>query len=319
MNVSGLATSTESAGPLKEADSRAGAWPRISIVTPVYNGKRYLEETIRSILDQGYPNLEYIIVNDGSTDGTVDIITKYEQYLACWVNQPNKGLYAALNAGFARSSGEIMGWINANDKLHTSGLFVVGEVFNKFPEVEWITGRPTVFNEQGLTVKIQDLPHWSRRRFLAGANRHIQQESTYWRRSLWEKAGGYLDTKYRAEGDFELWIRFFRQAQLYSVDALIGGWRFHADSLSHGKLDKYNETCDQIVQAELRRAGRSKLAAFAALLERMDGVIRRIPKVRIAWRFLVMERFHHFLYRRPGADWPPTIEYREDHWCFRPK
>src|ERR1017187_4485283 len=112
MSAGELTTATEfnRLRPHEEVD--AGVWPRITLVTAVYNGERYLEDTVLSILHQQYPNLEYIIVNDGSTDGTVDIIKKYEQHLACWLNQPNKGLYAALNAGFARSSGEIMGWLN---------------------------------------------------------------------------------------------------------------------------------------------------------------------------------------------------------------
>ena len=101
-----------------EVRSSKTALPKISLVTAVYNGEEYLEETIRSILGQGYPNLEYIVVDDGSTDGTTDIIRKYEKHLACWFSQKNQGLYSALNAGFARTTGEIMGWLNSSDKLH---------------------------------------------------------------------------------------------------------------------------------------------------------------------------------------------------------
>src|SRR5690349_17885867 len=79
------------------------AWPKITLVTAVYNGEEYLEATIRSVVEQGYPNLEYIVVDDGSTDGTVGIIRKYERYVSCWFSQANAGLFAALNAGFARS------------------------------------------------------------------------------------------------------------------------------------------------------------------------------------------------------------------------
>jgi glycosyltransferase involved in cell wall biosynthesis len=282
---------------------RDGAkWPRITMVTAVYNGEAYLEETIGSILDQGYPNLEYIIVNDGSTDGTIGIIKKYEQHVACWFSQANQGLYAALNAGFARSTGEIMGWLNASDRLHHKGLFIVGSVFRTFPDVEWITGRPTAFNDVGMPVYVGDLRRWTRYRFLAGANRHIQQESTFWRRSLWERAGGRLETAYRAEGDFELWVRFFRHAQLYPVDALVGGYRFHEDALSHGNIERYDQRCQEIVARELEIVRGGKLVK---LFRGVAPTIKRIPKVRGFWQRVVLDG----LYKRGGPDRPPVIRY----------
>jgi O-antigen biosynthesis protein len=288
-------------------------WPRITLVTAVYNGERYLEETILSVLHQKYPNLEYIVVNDGSTDGTVEIIKKYEQHLAWWTSQPNAGLYGALNTGFAHSTGEILGWLNANDKLHTNGLFVVGSVFSAFPEVEWITGRPTVFSDDGMTVQIQDLPRWSRSRFLAGANRHIQQESTFWKRSLWKRAGGALSTAYRAEGDFEQWVRFFRYAHLYSVDALIGGWRFHPDSLSHGNLDRYNQCCDEIIDQELSWTPKYKLLA---MFTRFSHAMKSVPKVRTIWQRLVIGNLLWCLHHVDGSDWTPIIRYEGGRWKF---
>jgi glycosyltransferase involved in cell wall biosynthesis len=102
-------------------------WPKITLVTAVYNGEEYLEATMRSIVNQGYPNLEYIVVNDGSTDGTVEIIRKYEGQVSCWFSQTNQGLYAALNAGFARSTGEIMGWLNSSDLLQVNGVVYGGK------------------------------------------------------------------------------------------------------------------------------------------------------------------------------------------------
>src|ERR1017187_10197237 len=118
MSAGELTTATEfnRLRPHEEVD--AGVWPRITLVTAVYNGERYLEDTICSILQQGYPNLEYIIVDGGSTDGTTEIIRKYEKEIAGWVSESDKGMYDALNKGFARSTGEIMGWLNANDRLH---------------------------------------------------------------------------------------------------------------------------------------------------------------------------------------------------------
>src|SRR5215813_560924 len=233
----------------------ASVLPKISLVTAVYNGEQFLEATIRSVLDQNYPNLEYVIIDDGSTDSTPEIIRKYESQLACVIRQPNQGLFPALNAGFARSTGEIMGWLNSSDMLQVNGLFVVGGVFSSFPQIEWITGRPTKYNTAGQTVNIWPVPHWSRMRFLAGANKYIQQESTYWRRSLWQRAGGYVHEGFRAEGDFELWVRFFRHAQLYPVDALPG-------------------------------------ARAAKLFRRVSRFVKPIPKVRGLWQRLAMKSLY---------------------------
>src|SRR5216684_9237103 len=111
---------------LGERQSARTAWPKITLVTAVYNGEEYLEATMRSIVNQGYPNLEYIVVDDGSTDGTAEIIRKYERQVSACFRQENQGLYAALNAGFARSTGEVMGWLNSSDMLQVNGLFTVG-------------------------------------------------------------------------------------------------------------------------------------------------------------------------------------------------
>jgi glycosyltransferase involved in cell wall biosynthesis len=288
-------------------------WPRISLVTAVYNGERYLEQTIRSIVGQGYPNLEYIIVDGGSTDGTVEIIRKYEQQVTCWFRQKDRGVYAALNEGFARSTGEIMGWLNASDMLHVDGLFVVGSVFRQFSEVEWITGRPTGFSSNGMTIKVGEVPRWSRYRFLAGANIFVQQESTYWRRGLWERAGGALSTEYRAEGDFELWTRFFRHAKLYPVDALIAGYRRHEDALSSSDIDRYIRNCEEIAGREVESLGRWRGALKA--FRWVSRMVKPIPKVRGLWHRAAIKS----LYNVRGPDWPPVIEWGEREWKLRGK
>ena len=285
-------------------------WPRITLVTPVLNGVRFIEDTIRSIVYQGYPNLEYIVVDGGSTDGTIEIIRKYQKHIAWWTSRRDKGVYDALNTGFAQSTGEIMGWLNASDLLHTSGLFVVGSVFASLPAVSWMTGRPTRFNPNGMTVDIRDLPSWSRYRFLAGANRYIQQESTFWRRSLWEKAGGALNDSYRDVGDFDLWVRFFRHARLYSVDALIGGYRFHSDSLSASNLDRYNQRCDKIIESELKSIPR---AGVVKIFRRVTSAVRNIPKVRELWQRVALKSLYQFA----GPDWPPVVEDQENKWVIR--
>ena len=286
------------------------SWPRITIVTAVRNGARYLEDTIRSVISQGYPNLEYIVVDGVSTDGTLDIIRKYEKDISWCVSQPDKGLYDALNTGFARSTGEVMGWLNASDMLHTGGLLVVGSVFRDLPQVEWITGRPTRFNEEGMTIGIHDIPHWSRYRFLAGANRYIQQESTYWRRSLWERAGSYLDSSQRVVGDFGLWVRFFRYAKLYTVNALIGGFRVHSGQLAIQDMDANQRVQNAYIESELHDIPWGK---SLKLFGQWSNAVKYIPKVRGLWQRVVIDS----LYRIPGPDWPPVIRYENDKWVNR--
>lgn len=283
-------------------------WPRISIVTAVRNGARYLEATIRSVLSQAYPNLEYIVVDGGSTDGTQEIIKKYERQISWWVSQPDNGLYDALNTGFAQSSGAVMGWLNASDLLHTGGLFVVGSVFRALPNVQWITGRPTAFGEDGSTIDVGDLPRWSRGRYLAGANRYIQQESTYWRRGLWNTAGACVDASRRDASDCELWVRFFRHAKLYSVDSLIGGYRMHADAISATEQEKYHQAMKEI----LSREDPGPNDGWVRLFHRCNNMMSKIPKARGYWKKIASSA----LYRWHSRDWPPVIRSSDGAWYF---
>lgn len=295
-------------------------WPKIALVTPVFNSARYLEATIRSVLSQAYPNLEYVIADGGSTDGSVEIIRRYEPYLHAWFSQPDRGMYDAINQGFARTSveavggvamggGSIMGWISATDLLHVGSLFVVGSVFRTFPQVEWITGRPTGFSDEGMAVETLSLRQWSRMRFLVGSNRYIQQESTFWRRSLWDRAGGRVDDSRRSASDFELWVRFFRYAKLYPVDALIGGFRSHPDSLGLRNLEECHRIHEEILAQEVASL------ADASLLRRfrsMSASVQRIPALAKPWRKLAIGA----LMKWPGKDLPPVIRYHGGRWMM---
>ena len=292
-----------------EVFSQAPAsWPKISLVTPVFNSARYLEATFRSVLSQGYPNLEYIVIDGGSTDGSLDILRNYESQLHSWISERDRGMYAAINKGFAQSSGELMGWISATDMLHAGSLFVVGSVFRTFPQVEWITGRPTGFSDDGMAAEILKLRRWSRWAFLAGANRYIQQESTFWRRSLWDRAGGRVDDSRRNASDFELWVRFFRYARLYSVDALIGGFRSHPDSLGLQNLAECQRIHEEIIQNELASMkgapGLKSLRAVGSLLTKMG--------LEKPWRKLVLST----LPKLGGTNRGGLIRYRKNSWVM---
>lgn len=221
--------------------------PKISIITPNYNGDAYLEETIQSVLSQGYPNLEYIIIDGGSTDGSVDIIKKYESQLTYWVSEPDAGLYHAIQKGFERSTGDIMAWINSDDKYHPGAFSIAIELFNQFPQIEWLQGIPSVYDEQGRTVMVDHSKSWCKADVYSGRYQWIQQESTFWRRSLWEKAGATLDTRLRYAADFELWLRFFRHAELYSIKSLLSGFRFR--SANQISQDFHQEYIQEVLNA----------------------------------------------------------------------
>lgn len=216
----------------------------ISLVTPNMNGAAFLERTLRSVLSQDYPRLEYIVVDGASTDGSLEILDRYRPQLARVVSEPDAGHTDALIKGFAFSRGEIMGWIGSDDMLLPGSLAAVSQVFQEHPEIEWITGRPTAMTEDDIVHAIGEPRPWSWVRFLGGDYRHIQQESTFWRRRLWERAGGYLSMDHKLASDFELWTRFFLHATLYSVDTLIGSFRFHGGQQSEVAAERYQAECE---------------------------------------------------------------------------
>ncbi|WP_428035040.1 glycosyltransferase family 2 protein [Amphritea sp.] len=201
----------------------------IAIVTPSFNQAPFVEETIRSVVNQQYPELQYVVIDGGSTDGSQDIIESYADQLHFYTSEPDRGHAHALNKGFTKTDSEIMAWINSDDKYTPQALHTVARIFELFPEVEWITGFNGLWNKEGVMTTAQRNPK-NIYDYLTGKYRWIQQESTFWRRSLWEKAGGYIDESQKFMVDGELWCRFFQHAELYSIDAILGGYRIHDEN-----------------------------------------------------------------------------------------
>ena len=208
-------------------------WPLISIVTPSYNSGMYLESTIISILGQGYPNLEYIIIDGGSTDNSLEIIKKYQQELKYWISEPDRGQYDAINMGMAMTEGEILFWLNADDMLLPRSLFVIAEIFQEYPEIEWISSlKPAFWDANGSLCNVVSIPGYSRQAFLDGLflpetrkrGYFMQQESTFWRATLWTKIGGKIPD-FDLAGDFALWAAFYKYAELYGLEYPLGGFR----------------------------------------------------------------------------------------------
>lgn len=231
------------------------AAPKISVVIPSFNQGKYLEQTLRSVFGQEYPNLEVIVMDGGSTDNSVEIIHKYADRIAYWQSQRDDGQYWAVNEGFRRSTGEIMTWINSDDKLHAGAFNTIASAFTQWAHAEWITGIPNVMNEEGVLQWVcSPPPVFSRANYL---NKRydfpsfIQQEGTFWRRSLWNKAGATLRTDLKMAGDLELWTRFFRHAPLYTIDTFTGCFRQQREQKTAIAMDLYRAEADRVLEEEI--------------------------------------------------------------------
>lgn len=258
----------------------------ISIVTPNLNQGRFLEAAIRSVVSQD-AEVEYVVVDGGSDDGSVEIVERYASRLS-WTSEPDAGQFDALNKGFARTSGEIMGWINADDFYLPDALAVVEDTFREFPEIEWLTSTlAATANARGAVFSVKRIPYFDRRAFLRGYNlphgQHharyfVPQESTFWRRTLWERAGGRLDASLRLAGDFELWTRFASHAELWGVHALLGVFRSQPEQRSKA----YDEYVAEAEEALVRHGGVRYSPRESAIRRRLarhatDARIWRLP------------------------------------------
>jgi glycosyltransferase involved in cell wall biosynthesis len=223
---------TEGSPPLAEARPDGTPWPCISIVTPSYNQSHFLEETIRSVLLQGYPSLEYIIIDGGSTDGSVDIIRKYEPRLAYWVSEPDKGQAHAINKGFAHATGEIFAWLNSDDVYEPNALSAVAEAFRMFPHADVISGTCRLFSGAVEDSVMGPSPLRSYEDFLrigssCFSGKMIIQPECFFRRTAYAAAGS-VPEEYWYVLDVALWMRMARAGcRFESVNQLWANHRRH--------------------------------------------------------------------------------------------
>jgi glycosyltransferase involved in cell wall biosynthesis len=211
--------------------------PKISVVTPSFNQARFIEATIRSVLEQGYPNLEYIVMDGGSTDGSVDIIRRYADKLAYWVSEPDGGQTPALIKGFERSHGEILCWLCSDDLLVGKSLWEVAAFFSANPAAEAVYGDALWIDEHG-TVKRPKKEHDFSRFVLLCYHNYIPQPSMFWRRSLYERVGG-LDPAFDLAMDADLWIRFSDVTEIRHVKKLWSCMRDHAEQKTQRLRERY--------------------------------------------------------------------------------
>ncbi|MEM6911665.1 MAG: glycosyltransferase family 2 protein [Verrucomicrobiota bacterium] len=242
------------------------SFPRISLVTAVREGQPFLARAMDSVLAQRYENLEYIVIDGASRDGSVETIRARRDRLAYWVSEPDSGHAEALNKGFARATGEIFAWLNADDLLAPNALETVARTFREEPRIRWITGIPSDVTA-GETLEPRLASPFNLHDFLEGRAFSIQQESTFWRRDLWEACGGRLDESLSLAVDGELWTRFFQKEPLVHVKAVLAGFRRHEANRSDLARGEYCREM-RLALANLKKAtswtvkGRAKLWKF---------------------------------------------------------
>lgn len=254
--------------------------PKISIVTQCYNREDTIAETIESVLSQNYPNLEYIVIDDGSTDKSWEVIKKYTDRLAYIEHLDTKcdTPVPAINYGFTKATGDIMTWLNAKNILLPKSLFTVAQVFTDLPEVEWVTGIGTIIDGDGKITAVIPV----RKDFyehMVGTQSNIQQESTFWSKSLWNRTGGKLNEATVAF-DIDLWsTKFFLNTKLYHLNTLIGAYRKSPVSFSTLKRTTFLQHINE-ARTELRHRASKKQIAYAEIfrvVRYLKPILRNIP------------------------------------------
>jgi glycosyltransferase involved in cell wall biosynthesis len=199
--------------------------PLVSIITPSFNQARFLETTIRSVLEQSYPNLEYIIVDGGSTDGSREIIERYADRLAWWVSERDQGQTDAINKGFARARGEILAWLNSDDTYQPQAIADAVAFLQARPEVGMVYGDANLIDESGLVIGKFPARQTDYRRLKRGYV-HIPQQAAFFRASIWRQVGP-LDPTFYFAMDYDLWVRIARLALVQYEPHWWANFRLH--------------------------------------------------------------------------------------------
>lgn len=200
----------------------------ISVITPSYNQAPYLEATIRSVLNQTGVDLEYIIVDGGSTDGTPEIIKKYDSQLAWWVSEPDRGQTDAINKGFARAKGDILAWINSDDTYEPGALAEAAAYLNDHPETGMVYGDCHFIDAAGQKIGRFNAAQTDYQKLRRGYV-HIPQQSSFFRASLWKQVGP-LDPSFYFAMDYDLWVRLAACSKLDYYPRLWANFRLHGDA-----------------------------------------------------------------------------------------
>jgi len=223
----------------------------VSIVTPSFNQARYLEATLLSVLEQDYPNLQYIVVDGGSTDGSLEIIKKYADRLAWWVSEPDKGHADALNKGFAHADGQIFAWLNSDDTYYPGAVSEAVAYLQAHPDVGMVYANADLTDQDGQVIGRFASRQTDYRRLLRGSV-HIPQATTFYRADLWRQLGP-LDLSLFFGFDYDLWVRLAKISRLQYVPGLWATFRLHGEGKSVRNDDRCYPDMIRVFQRETGR------------------------------------------------------------------
>ena len=213
------------------------AFPRVTIVTPSFNQAQFIERTILSVLEQDYPNLEYIIIDGGSTDGSVDIIKRYEDCITGWVSEPDLGQTDAINKGFDRAQGQILAWINSDDTYNPGAVRAAVQFLLEHPDVGLVYSDAHFIDAQEKVIGRFPAAQTDRTRLMQGYV-HIPQQAAFFRADLWRKVGP-LDPSFFFAMDYDLWVRLSDLALLvYLPGKIWANFRLHGDAKTIASDDR---------------------------------------------------------------------------------
>lgn len=271
------------------APDASSAWPRVSIVTPSFNQGRFLEATIRSVLEQDYPNLEYIVIDGGSTDESVEIIQRYQDRLAYWVSEPDEGQTDAINKGFARATGEIFAWLNSDDLYRPGAVREAVTYLLSHPEIGMVYGDADYIDESGKIIGRFPAAQTDYRRLLRGYV-HIPQQAAFFRAKLWRMVGP-LDPTFYFAMDYDLWVRIAALTPIRYHPRRWAAFRIHGGA----KTTLADDRCWPEMIRVYRRHGGGPLSVLYAKY-----LIRRLLAPVLPWRFRARLWFQQWALGRGG-------------------
>ena len=246
---------------------------RVTIVTPSFNQAPYLEATIQSVLSQDYPEIEYFIMDGGSTDGSLEIIRKYEDRLAGWVSEPDKGQTDAINKGFARATGDVLAWLNSDDTYEPGAVRQAVELMAQHPQISMIYGDCNYIDETGRVIGRFRAAQTDYRRLRQGYV-HIPQQASFFRADLVRQVG-QLDPTFYFAMDYDLWVRLAKIAPPLYVPHLWANFRLHRDA----KTITADDRCwPEMLRVHYREGG----SFFSVIVAK--NYVRKVVSPLITWR-----------------------------------